>query len=76
MVIYVFNTPKGCLAHSPIIPFLFNILFFITSIIVLGSHLRVADRPVTQQGLSGMRTASQGPNRQVLDRSYYLGLLR
>ena len=36
----------------------------------------VTDRPVTQQGISGMRPASAGPGRQVQDVSYFVGLLR
>ncbi|NXV83280.1 IFT74 protein, partial [Atlantisia rogersi] len=43
---------------------------------VLSSQIKVADRPVTQQGLSGMKTAMKGPQRQILDKTYYLGLLR
>ncbi|XP_030640653.1 intraflagellar transport protein 74 homolog [Chanos chanos] len=43
---------------------------------VLSAQIKVADRPVTQQGLSGMRTGMKGPQRQILDKSYYLGLLR
>ncbi len=43
---------------------------------VLNSQIKVVDRPVTQQGLSGIKTGSKGPNRQVQDRSYYIGLLR
>lgn len=43
---------------------------------VLSAQIKVADRPVTQQGLSGMKTAMRGPQRQILDKSYYLGLLR
>ncbi|XP_073201655.1 intraflagellar transport protein 74 homolog isoform X1 [Lepidochelys kempii] len=43
---------------------------------VLSSHIKVADRPVTQQGLSGMKTGVKGPQRQIMDKSYYLGLLR
>jgi intraflagellar transport protein 74 len=35
-----------------------------------------SDRPVTQQGLSGMKTAGMGPSRTIQDNSYYLGLLR
>lgn len=31
---------------------------------------------MTQQGLSGMKTGMKGPQRQILDKSYYLGLLR
>uniref|UniRef100_A0A671QVU7 Intraflagellar transport 74 homolog n=1 Tax=Sinocyclocheilus anshuiensis TaxID=1608454 RepID=A0A671QVU7_9TELE len=43
---------------------------------VLSAQIKVADRPVTQQGLSGMKTGIKGPQRQILDKSYYLGLLR
>ncbi|KAM8800325.1 intraflagellar transport protein 74 homolog isoform 2-T3 [Rhynchonycteris naso] len=43
---------------------------------VLSSQIKVTDRPVTQQGLSGMKTGVKGPQRQILDKSYYLGLLR
>uniref|UniRef100_A0A7M4FA94 Intraflagellar transport 74 n=1 Tax=Crocodylus porosus TaxID=8502 RepID=A0A7M4FA94_CROPO len=43
---------------------------------VLSSQIKVADRPVTQQGLSGMKTGMKGPQRQIMDKSYYLGLLR
>ncbi|XP_061873793.1 intraflagellar transport protein 74 homolog isoform X3 [Colius striatus] len=43
---------------------------------VLSSQIKVADRPVTQQGLSGMKTAMKGPQRQIMDKTYYMGLLR
>ncbi|NXC61817.1 IFT74 protein, partial [Aleadryas rufinucha] len=43
---------------------------------VLSSHIKVADRPVTQQGLSGIKTAMKGPQRQIMDKTYYLGVLR
>ncbi|KAM9331162.1 intraflagellar transport protein 74 homolog [Gastrophryne carolinensis] len=43
---------------------------------VLSSQIKVADRPVTQQGLSGMKTGMKGPQRQIMDKSYFLGLLR
>ncbi|KAJ3594936.1 hypothetical protein NHX12_004241 [Muraenolepis orangiensis] len=43
---------------------------------VLSAQIKVTDRPVTQQGLSGMTTGIKGPQRQILDKSYYLGLLR
>ncbi|KAJ8007479.1 hypothetical protein DPEC_G00117930 [Dallia pectoralis] len=43
---------------------------------VLSAQIKVADRPVTQQGLSGMKSGMKGPQRQILDKSYYLGLLR
>ncbi|KAK2514971.1 intraflagellar transport protein 74 homolog [Columba livia] len=47
-----------------------------TTVGVLSSQIKVADRPVTQQGLSGMKTAVKGPQRQIMDKTYYLGLLR
>ncbi|XP_007890761.1 intraflagellar transport protein 74 homolog isoform X1 [Callorhinchus milii] len=43
---------------------------------LLSAQIKVADRPVTQQGLSGMKTGMKGPQRQILDKSYFLGLLR
>ncbi|KAM4718246.1 intraflagellar transport protein 74 homolog isoform 1-T2 [Anableps anableps] len=43
---------------------------------VLSAPIKVTDRPITQQGLSGMKTGMKGPQRQILDKSYYLGLLR
>ena len=42
----------------------------------LKTNVQVADRPVTQQGMTGMRTGNQGPGRQIQDKSYYLGELR
>ncbi|KAI3355032.1 hypothetical protein L3Q82_017859, partial [Scortum barcoo] len=48
----------------------------ITTPVVLSAQIKVTDRPVTQQGLSGMKTGMKGPQRQILDKSYYLGLLR
>jgi len=42
----------------------------------LNTNMNISDRPVTQQGLSGMRTAGMGPTRQIQDNSYYLMLLR
>lgn len=48
----------------------------ITKTGVLSAPIKVTDRPVTQQGLSGMKTGVKGPQRQILDKSYYLGLLR
>ncbi|MGH0178178.1 UNVERIFIED_CONTAM: hypothetical protein FKN15_008375 [Acipenser sinensis] len=43
---------------------------------LLSAQIKVADRPVTQQGLSGMKTGMKGPQRQIMDKSYFLGLLR
>lgn len=42
----------------------------------LASSVQVADRPMTQQGLTGVKTGALGPQRQVLDASYYSGVLR
>lgn len=47
----------------------------------LQTPVRVADRPVTQQGLSGLRTgtatgSTRLPQRQYQDKSYYMGVLR
>lgn len=62
--------------HFPRYPYSFikHIIAFIS--LVLNAQIKVADRPVTQQGLRGIKTGSKGPNRQVQDRSYYVGLLR
>lgn len=43
---------------------------------MLNQTLRVEDRPMTQQGLGGIKTAAKGPRRQVEDKSYYIGVLR
>ncbi|XP_009069080.1 PREDICTED: intraflagellar transport protein 74 homolog, partial [Acanthisitta chloris] len=48
----------------------------LTTVGVLSSQIKVADRPVTQQGLSGMKTSMKGPQRQIMDKTYFLGLLR
>lgn len=42
----------------------------------VGKRLNVTERPVTQQGLQGVRPATRGQQRQVMDKSYYMGLLR
>jgi len=42
----------------------------------LNTNMNIQDRPTTQQGLSGMRTAGNGPARQIQDQSYFLSLLR
>jgi len=44
--------------------------------IALSSQVQVSDRPMTQQGLGGIKTGGKGPHRQVQDKSYFLGLLR
>ncbi|XP_031556313.1 intraflagellar transport protein 74 homolog [Actinia tenebrosa] len=42
----------------------------------LNAQIKVADRPMTRQGLLGPKTAARGPQRQVQDKSYYMGQLR
>lgn len=42
----------------------------------LNTNVNVADRPVTQHGMGGMRVGTAGPKRQVQDTSYYISLLR
>lgn len=44
----------------------------------VGAHteVKITDRPMTMHGLSGMKTGSLGPKRQVYDKSYYMGELR
>lgn len=42
----------------------------------LSAQIMVTDRPVTQQGLGGLKTGARGPVRHVQDKSYYMGLLR
>jgi intraflagellar transport protein 74 len=43
--------------------------------IALNASINVMDRPVTGQGIMGMK-AQSGPGRLVEDSSYYIGLLR
>ena len=39
--------------------------------------MSVAERPITQQGLQGLKTGGgRGPQRQFQDKSYFLGALR
>ena len=47
-----------------------------TASTLAGSGLSFAERPITQQGLLGVRPATGGPGRQVQDASFFLGLLR
>jgi len=42
----------------------------------LNSMVQISDRPVTRQGLGGIKTQGQGPQRQVMDKSYFLGVMR
>lgn len=40
------------------------------------AKVNAVDRPVTNHGLSGIKQNSQGPGRQVYDRTYYMNLLK
>lgn len=40
------------------------------------TEVKVADRPMTMQGMGGMKTGSLGPKRQIYDKSYYMSELR
>lgn len=44
----------------------------------VGAHteVKVTDRPMTMHGLSGLKTGSLGPKRQVYDKSFYMLELR
>ena len=42
----------------------------------LTASVNVSDRPVTGQGVMGMKTQANGPGRLVQDPSYYVGILR
>jgi intraflagellar transport protein 74 len=45
----------------------------------LNAQVNVVDRQIMRQGLGGLRSAGKtgrGPNRQVQDKSYFMGLLR
>lgn len=44
--------------------------------VALSASISVLDRPVTGQGVMGMKTQGQGIGRLVEDNSYYVGLLR
>ncbi|KAI9203192.1 uncharacterized protein BJ171DRAFT_569171 [Polychytrium aggregatum] len=41
-----------------------------------GFGFQVVDRPVTQQGLGGIRASNQGPGRSIQDRTYFQSELR
>ena len=40
------------------------------------TNLKFTERPVTQQGIMGVRQQGSGPGRQIYERSYYLNLAR
>ena len=44
--------------------------------VALSASINVMDRPVTGQGVMGMKTQGQGMGRLVEDNSYYVGLIR
>ncbi|PAA61976.1 hypothetical protein BOX15_Mlig004991g1 [Macrostomum lignano] len=46
------------------------------SAVAAGANVRFEDRPITQQGLGGLKTGGKGLRRQHEDKSYYIGLLR
>ncbi|PAA49067.1 hypothetical protein BOX15_Mlig003260g1 [Macrostomum lignano] len=46
------------------------------SSLTIGAAVQFEDRPITQQGLGGMKVGGRGTKRQVEDKSFYLGLLR
>jgi intraflagellar transport protein 74 len=40
------------------------------------TEVKVSDRPMTMQGMAGMKTGGVGPKRQIYDKTYYMGELR
>lgn len=42
----------------------------------MATDVKVTDRPMTQQGVMGMKTGSMGPGRQIYDKSYWMIELR
>jgi intraflagellar transport protein 74 len=42
----------------------------------INASINVSDRPVTGQGVKGMKSTSTGTGRIVYDQAYYVGLLR
>ena len=38
-----------------------------------GNRVNVSERPVTQQGLQGVRPMTRGGTRQIMDKSYFMG---
>ena len=43
---------------------------------MLNTDVQLSDRPVTQQGMMGLRGGPAGPGRQIQDKSFYLAQLR
>ena len=44
--------------------------------VALNASININERPMTGQGVMGMKTAGQGMGRLVEDNSYYVGLIR
>jgi len=42
----------------------------------MNANLNLQDRPVTQQGLGGLKTGNKGPQRQFYDRTFFLNELK
>ena len=42
----------------------------------MNANLGLQDRPITQQGIGGIKTGNKGPQRQFYDRSYFLNELK
>merc|ERR1719277_2241107 len=40
------------------------------------TEVKVSERPMTMQGMAGMKTGGVGPKRQIYDKTYYMGELR
>jgi len=40
------------------------------------TDVKISERPTTMQGMMGMKTGSQGPKRQIYDKTYYMLELR
>jgi intraflagellar transport protein 74 len=40
------------------------------------TKVNVVERPMTNHGVSGMKTAVSGPGRQIYDRTYYMNMLK
>ena len=44
----------------------------LSSQILKSKALKICERPVTQQGVSGLKSQIAGPRRKVFDKSYYI----
>lgn len=42
----------------------------------LDTNVQIEHRPITQHGMTGMKTSSKGPNRKIADRNYYENKLK